>query len=130
MIMKLNFIKASEFAPNIKCSIHRNGKLGFSRSAIEFLKLNSNKSLMFAINEEDDNENLYFIIRDEIVEDAFRVNKAGSYLYLNTKSMFDKYNYDYRTTNIMFDIVKTDEIIEGNEVYKLIRREGKSREKK
>ena len=126
--MELKFINAESFDTNLKCSIHKNGKLGFSSSAINKLKIDNNKSVKFAQNEdEDENGNLYVVIQDSITDDAFKINKAGDYYYMNTKAMFDELSYDYRNKTIIFDIVKTE--IKHNElsVYKLIKREVKSR---
>lgn len=126
--MELKFIKANEFAPNIKCSIHKNGKLGFSSSAISRLGIDTNKRILFATNDDEgDNGSLYAIVVEENNEEAFRVNKAGNYYYLNTKAMFDKLGYSYQTRTIIFDIVASDILHEDKMVYKLIKREGRSK---
>jgi hypothetical protein len=126
--MELKLIKANEFEPNIKCSIHKNGKLGFSSSAITRLGIDTNKRILFAtMDDENGNGSLYAIIVEEKNEEAFRVNKAGNYCYLNTKAMFDKLGYNYQNRRIMFDIVTTDMKHDDKTVYKLIKREGRSK---
>jgi len=126
--MELKFINAESFDTNLKCSIHKNGKLGFSSSAINKLKIDKNKSVKFAQDEDEKaNGNLYIVIQNSITEDAFKINKAGDYYYMNTKAMFDELGYDYRNKTIIFDIVKTEEKHNELPIYKLIKREVKSR---
>jgi len=126
--MDLKFINAESFDTNLKCSIHKNGKLGFSSSAINKLQIDNSKSVKFAQNEDEkENGNLYVVIQDNITDDAFKINKAGDYYYMNTKAMFDELGYDYRNTTIIFDIVKTETKHNELPVYKLIKREVKSR---
>ena len=126
--MELKFINAESFDTNLKCSIHKNGKLGFSSSAINKLKIDKNKSVKFAQDEDEKaNGNLYIVIQNSITEDAFKINKAGDYYYMNTKAMFGELGYDYRNKTIIFDIVKTEEKHNELPIYKLIKREVKSR---
>lgn len=127
--MKLKFIKAQEIDKNVKCAIHKTGKLGFSSTAIEKLNLNINKSVRIAVNEEDETDkNLYLMLNNEMQEDSFKISKAGSYLYLNTKALFDKLNVDYRNRKILYDIVDFE--YDGTKMYKLIKREIKAKETK
>jgi len=126
--MELKFIKANEFVSNIKCSIHKNGKLGFSSNAISRLGIDTNKSIMFATMDDDKgNGDLYAIILEDINEEAFKFNKAGNYYYLNTKAMIDSLQYNYHNKTILFDIIKTDTLHENKIVYKFIKREGRSK---
>ena len=68
----------------------------------------------------EENE-LYLINCPTRDEDAFKVLKAGDYFSVNTKALFDSLGYDYRKSNIMFDMIK--ETVDEMEVYKLIKRE-------
>jgi hypothetical protein len=122
--MNINFIKSSEVDKNVKCSIHKSGKLGFSSAAIEKLKLGSNKSLMIGVNDDDENdEDLYMMVNEGHIENAFKISKAGEYYYANTKGLFDNLGLDYRNKTIIYDIVD----FEYNKMamYKLIKREKK-----
>jgi hypothetical protein len=126
--MKFKFLDAKEFEKNLKCTIQSNGKLNFSASAIKTLGLNNQKSIKFAVNEDAGaNDELYIIIQDHISDDAFKVNKAGNYYYLNAKALFDSLGLDYKAHSVIFDIAKTEEVIGGLPLYKLNRRKGKSR---
>jgi hypothetical protein len=122
MQIDIDFFNASEFDARLKCTIQKTGKLGFNEVAINKLQLSDRKGIKIGRNKENqDEENLYMVIVDEISTDAFKINKAGKYYYVNTKTLFDKLGFDYRNINIMFDIV---EIENGDRVvYKLIKRE-------
>jgi hypothetical protein len=124
--MKLKFIKAQDIDKNVKCAVHKTGKLGFSSSAIDKLNLTTDKGVMIAVNEDDDeDENLYMIINEKWNEDTFKVSKAGEYFYLNTKALFDTIGVDYRNKKIIYDIVDFD--YDGNKMFKLIKREVKKK---
>ncbi len=124
-MLKFHIPKDSQGA--IKCTIHKSGKLGFSKEAINEMKIDSNKSVRIATNESDENDNnLYLVVEEGKKEDAFRIIKAGDYFYLNTKRLFDELEIDYEKNKIIYDVIDTE--IEGMKVYKLKRRE-KSRQK-
>jgi hypothetical protein len=125
--MKLKFIKAHEIDKNVKCAIHKTGKLGFSSAAIKKLEITPDKSIGIAINEEDDtDENLYMAIHSGVNDEHFKISKAGEYYYVNTKALFDKMGIDYRNRKIIYDIVDFE--YEDFTMFKLIRREVKQKE--
>lgn len=129
--MKLKFLDAKQFESNMKCTIQSNGKLNFSASAIHSLALNNQKSIRFALNEEAKaSEDFLMVVLDHISDEAFKVNKAGNYYYLNAKGLFDKFGIDYKGHSVIFDIIKTEENTHGLSIYKLIRRKGKIRKVK
>lgn len=129
--MKFKFLDAKQFASNLRCTIQGNGKLNFSASAISILGLNNKKSVKFAMNEDAKGvEELFIVIQDKITDEAFKVNKAGNYFYLNAKAMFDSLGIDYKSHSVVFDIVKTEEVIESLPLFKLSRRKGKTRKSK
>jgi hypothetical protein len=120
--LKIKILQASNYTKNIKCSIHLSGKLGFSSSAINLLKLDQNKYIAFGVNEEDEKDpNLYMFLYKEEHNEAFKIIKAGNYYYLNTKKMFDEIGLDYKNTNYIFDIIEIE--YEKQKIYKLNRRE-------
>jgi hypothetical protein len=119
--MKITFYNASELK-NIKCAIHKSGKLGFSFSASKQLKIDEAKSVMIGTNSDDkDDQALYMLLSAEPSNSAFKIGKAGSYYYLSTKELFDKLGYDYRHRTIIFDLVEMDEA--GQKMYKMNKRE-------
>lgn len=119
--MKISFYNARELE-GIKCSIHITGKLGFSEGASRRLKLNEGKSIQIGRNEEDEKDtNLYMKINENLIESAYKINKAGSYYYISTKTLFDKLELDYRNKTIIFDLVQLN--TDGESIIKMIKRE-------
>ena len=52
--MNINFIKPKEINTVAKITIHKSGKMGFSRGASELLRLDVNKYAKFGFNEDKD----------------------------------------------------------------------------
>ena len=123
--MKLKFIDPSSLDKNLKATIHRSGKLGFTIEAAKKLKLTETKSASIAINEDDPNDkNIYVVVHETIEGSAFKINKAGDYFYVNTKALFDDMKIDYINHSVVYDI--SSEVIDGHDVYKFKRRMPKS----
>ena len=119
--MKIEFILLPNAGGNAKASVHQSGKMGFSTSAIEYLKISENSYARIGINQEDKaDKNLYIQISSEQTPDSLKINKAGAYYYLNTKQFFDKMGVDYQKSLIIYDIVDME--YEGQKLYKFIRR--------
>ena len=126
--MKLKFIKAEDLDRNAKGTVHTSGKLGFSSDAMSLLGLDEKKFIAFATNEEDKtDENLYAVVYGSAQEGAFKINKAGEYFYVNTKSMFEALGIDYKNVKIIYDIIKTE--YEGEPLFKMLKREIKKKKK-
>jgi hypothetical protein len=105
--LKLKFITPADLCGQLKATVHKTGKLGFTLHTAKKFELNKNKSISIGQNQQDKNDNkLYIIVNDNIKEDAFKVCKAGEYYYLNTKYLFDKLGYNYAGGPIVFDISK------------------------
>lgn len=120
--MKIKYLKPMFAKGKLKCTIHQNGKLGFSRGAIKKMMIDINKHAKIGINEENrDDKNLYMIIQNYEDEETFRINKAGDYYYLNTKYLFDNMKIDYTRKKIIFDVQEIK--INGDTIYKLNKRE-------
>lgn len=127
-MLELSIIDASKFETNAKCTIHKSGKLGFSANAIKLLDISNDKSLLFAKdNNNPEEDRFYMLIGDSTNEQGFKINKAGDYYYANTKLLFDSLDYDYVNTTIIFDITATEHIQDGMKIYKLTKREVKGR---
>lgn len=127
--MKIEFLKANKSQGIAKCTIHNNGKLGFSKAASDLLGLASFRFVKIGINAENrDDKNLFMIATNQEDESTFGVNKAGKYFYLNTKLLFDEMDIEYQKKKIMFDIVELSH--EGQNIFKLIRRDKDRKSKK
>src|SRR5665213_2702772 len=101
--MKLRFYKVDELDKNLKATVHKTGKLGFTQAAAKKLDLAHLVAVDIGRDEDDPADgNLYVVANGEGGE--FKVIKAGQYYYLPTKILFDNLKIDYVTENVVFDI--------------------------
>jgi hypothetical protein len=120
--MKLKFFNPDSLEKNLKATVHKTGKLGFTIDAANKLALAKEKSVGIAINEEDENDkNLYIIVYPNVNPGAFKISRAGGYYSINTKSLFDSLKIDYTKETIIYDI--SEEVIEGQNLFKFQRRD-------
>lgn len=127
--MKIDFWKPTISSGQIKATIHQSGNLGFSSMAVQKLKINENGYVKIGTNSEDARDsNLYMVITNKDDDNALKVNKAGNYYYLNTKSFFNENGIDYIRKKIIYDIVELN--IDSNIIYKFIKRELARKSKK
>lgn len=120
--MKITFIQPKLQLGKVKCTVHLSGKLGFSKAAVKELGISDNSFIKLGINEEDQNDNnLYMLVMGEESADAYKINKAGDYYYVNTQHLLDKRGIDYKNKKVIYDIESFD--YEGVEMYKLTKRE-------
>ena len=126
--MKIKFFNPNDLDRNIKATVHKTGKIGFTVDAAKKLSLSVDCSLSIGINEEDtEDSNLYVILHNTIETGAFKVSKAGGYYYVNTKVLFDNLKIDYVNSTIIYDI--TEEIIEDQQIYKFKKRDKLNKDK-
>jgi hypothetical protein len=120
--MRIKFISPKAGYGKVKCTVHKNGKLGFSQAAIRRLNVTDSKHYKIGVNEEDRyDDSLYLMIAENEDRDTYNVNKAGNYYYLNTRNLFDEFNIDYKTKKIIYDIEEIE--YEGHKIYRLNKRE-------
>eukprot|EP01026_Neomeris_dumetosa_P074084 TRINITY_DN76854_c0_g1_i4.p1 TRINITY_DN76854_c0_g1~~TRINITY_DN76854_c0_g1_i4.p1 ORF type:complete len:128 (+),score=16.57 TRINITY_DN76854_c0_g1_i4:98-481(+) len=94
----------------IKATVHKDGKLGFSSAAANYIGLDKNRHFKVATNGEDPlDENIYLIPSNKEDEQAFKANKAGKYYYLRIKHILDKYKVNYKEERTIYDIVEGKE---------------------
>jgi hypothetical protein len=94
--MKLKFINPDELDNNVKATIHKTGKLGFTAKAAKRFNLKQGMSVSIGINEDNKNDkNLYIVFNKEPKSDSFRISKAGGYFYAQTKGLFQHLCVDY-----------------------------------
>jgi len=114
--MELKFLKPKENASIAKITVHKTGKLGFSRGAAELLNIEDNRFCKFGINEK---EELFIVMCKENDGEAFSIAKAGDYYYVTAKSLLNDLGVDYRTKNtIIFDVFD----IKEDKIFKMIQR--------
>jgi hypothetical protein len=118
---KKPMVKVKLFTPfsEIRCSIQYSGRMGFTWAAIQYLELRKKGSIAIGQNQDDPKDsNLYMYVYDKIVENSFRINSTGDYVYLNAKSFFIYLGYDYINDSIFFNIIPLYDV-EGGKLYKL-----------
>jgi hypothetical protein len=126
--MKIKFFNPNDLDRNIKATVHKTGKIGFTVDAAKKLSLSTDCSLSIGMNEDDaDDSNLYVMLHNTIETGAFKISKAGGYYYVNTKVLFDNLKIDYVNSAIIYDI--TEEIFEGQKVYKFKKRNKLNKDK-
>ncbi|AQW89707.1 hypothetical protein [Elizabethkingia anophelis] len=114
--MELKFIKPKENASIAKITVHKTGKLGFSRGAAELLKITENKFCKFGISEQNE---LFIVMCKENDGETFGIAKAGDYYYVTAKSLLNDLDIDYKTKDtIIFDVID----IKDDKIFKLIQR--------
>ena len=121
--MKLKFINPNDLEKNLKATIHKTGKMGFTTDAATKLGLSVDRSASIAIDEEDfSNNTLYILMHNSKKANTFNISKAGDYYYINTKILFDNLKIDYKNQSVVYDI--TEEQGQNGEkgLYKLQRR--------
>ena len=123
--MALRILSAKDFDTKLKCALHASGKLGFTGATAKALNFSDNSAIKFAVDDEDNT--LYLINTSTDDTDAFKVNRAGTYFYVNAKPLFDSMDMDYVNNSIIFDMTRIKENLE--ETYKLTKRERPRKQK-
>lgn len=120
--MKLKFFNPNSLEKNLKATVHKTGKLGFTVDAAKKMQLSVEKSAGIGVNEDDQTDkNLYVVIYPNKQEGAFNISKAGQYYYINTKALFDSLKIDYVKGYVVYDI--SEELIDDQQIFKFKRRE-------
>jgi hypothetical protein len=127
-INSIEFFESEDGMGPAKATVHKSGKLGFSRAANKLIDFDANK--FFKIGRKkaengDKSDILYLIPVAEKDEFAFTIIKAGGYYSLKTKRLLNQLGIDYRNedSSVIFDI---DEVRDKERTYfKLTARKGK-----
>jgi hypothetical protein len=114
--MKIKFLSPDSLDKNLKATVHKSGKMGFTIEAAKKMGLDINKSLSIGINEDDtEDKNLYVVINSNKRSDSFSLLKTGEYYYVNTKPLFDNLKYDYINKSIVFEL--SEDKIEDTKLF-------------
>ncbi|MDQ2719428.1 MAG: hypothetical protein M3Z26_06645 [Bacteroidota bacterium] len=120
---EINFFDAREYASNLRCTIQKTGKIGFTDYTQKKLSMNDDMSIRIGIDGiKGEYNNLVIQILNEVQPQAFKVNKAGNYFYINPKALLDELGLTYKAKNIMYEMISLNE---DEKTYKLIKKEGK-----
>lgn len=116
--MRLKFINPNDLDNNIKATIHKTGKLGFTHKAASSLGLKKGMSVSIGIDEDDrKSKNLFMVFNEEMKDESFKIVNIGGYFYAHTKALFDFLGVDYSGGNVYYDISPFN-----NNIYLLKRR--------
>ncbi len=124
MIMKLEFLDASNNDSKYRANAHVTGKIGFSTEAIEYMGLANRKYFKIAHTINSKRNKLYLVDTEEEDQSA-RVYKAGKYYYLKLSSLLKKIGLDYKANSISFIIEKGE--YEGKDMFILTEDRNKPR---
>jgi hypothetical protein len=114
--MKIKFFHPGELDKNIRATVHKSGKMGFTIEAAKKMGLSPDKSMSIGMNEENsEDKNLYVLINKSKQKDSFSILKAGDYYYVNTNPLFNSLKLDYTKNSISFDIAEDE--IDGMKVF-------------
>ena len=114
--MKIKFFNPESLDKNLKATIHKSGKMGFTIEASAKMGLSNDTSLSIGMDEDNaEDRNLYAVVNKTKQKDAFAVLKAGDYYYVNTKPLFNNLKFDYLKNSISFEI--TEDEIEGMKMF-------------
>lgn len=123
-------LNAGDYTKKLKATIHRTGKLGFTKETADELKLSENLFVRFA-NDSDDRNIVYLAIIHQEIPGCFKLLKSSDYYSVSTGKMFKELGFDYSRRTVMFDVereISGDEIM-GGECYKLSKRDRKEDKK-
>lgn len=123
--MNLTFLKTTELNVRLKCTIQATGKLGFTETTANALKLGEQERFIRFAQDTDDNNQLYMVFVPTNDNGAFKVRRSGTNYYIPTQALFESMGYNYKDVNYMFDLIRManlDDVAEG-EVYKMNQRE-------
>src|SRR5258708_24012722 len=114
--MKIKFFNPENLDKNLKATVHKSGKMGFTIESARKMDLSAEKSMSIGINEDDEEDkNLYIVVNPSKQKDSFPILKAGNYYYVNTKPLFDSLKFDYLKKNISFEL--SEDKIENMKVF-------------
>ena len=120
--MEITLFNSAAFNSTIRCAIRCNGKLTFSLEAIWKLNLRNKRFIGIGKDEKDTQKNhFYMYVYEKYHENAFVINWSGEYCYLNTKELFDQFDYGYSSKYLYFNIIEAESSNE-DKLYKLIGR--------
>lgn len=115
-----NVINAASYKQRrCKATIQNSGKLGFSNTAAQLLKLST--SSRFLVSDIGNGNYAAVVLPDSLDERGFIVRKASNYYTVDMKPFFDQRGIDYRRkdTTVMYDIVPLPETYHGEQVFKM-----------
>jgi len=119
----ITFFEASEYSSNLRCTVQRSGRIGFTDFTQKKLGINENITVKIGIDGTKDSfQHLIFQFLEGKESGGFKINKAGNYYYFNPKALLDELNIVYTGKNIIYDMAPLNSEMK---IYKLIKKENK-----
>ena len=103
----------------IRATIHRSGKLGFSRDAEKVMGLSPERGVLIFVDDETIGD-LYLQIVEMPNEDAYTLSVGGGYYFARTTDFFDLIGVDYADGQTRYSVRMVE--IDGEKMYRLQRR--------
>jgi hypothetical protein len=122
-MVEIDFFKPKESDRNAKLTVHKTGKLGFSKSASDIMDLANKRYCKIGKDTNGEgNKVLYMVVQTNKDEYSYKVSKAGDYFYLKAKQLLMDLGIDYKDddSTVIYDIVPVN--LEEKEYYKLTKR--------
>ena len=108
---------AKELTQKLKATVQRTGKLGFTAETLVALNIRQGTHIRLAEDTES-KRILWMGVLQEPAENAFPVNKAGDYYYVNTTKLFEKIGIDFKKKNCMYDMERAAEYDEHHQTLR------------
>ena len=115
----LKMLDAERLQQTAKATIQSNGRLSLTVEAGRLMHLSDDKSIVIFAAENGD---LGAIVSHKGDRRAFELKKAGAYFYITFKTYLQEMGIDYKNRRIVYDIIATDEKIDGQVLYRFSRR--------
>ena len=115
----LKMLDAERLQQTAKATIQSNGRLSLTVEAGRLMHLSDDKSIVIFAAENGD---LGAIVSNKGDRRAFQLKKAGAYFYITFKTYLQEMGIDYKNRRIVYDIIATDEKIDGQVLYRFSRR--------
>ena len=115
----LKMLDAERLQQTAKATIQSNGRLSLTVEAGRLMHLSDDKSIVIFAAE---NADLGAIVSHKGDRRAFELKKAGAYFYITFKTYLQEMGIDYKNRRIVYDIIATDEKIDGQVLYRFSRR--------
>ena len=115
----LKMLDAERLQQTAKATIQSNGRLSLTVEAGRLMHLSDDKSIVIFAAENGD---LGAIVSHKGDRRAFELKKVGVYFYITFKTYLQEMGIDYKNRRIVYDIIATDEKIDGQVLYRFSRR--------
>jgi len=122
-MIEIDFFKPKESDRNAKVTVHKTGKLGFSKSASDIMDLANRRYCKIGKDTNGEgNKVLYMVVQTNKDEYSYKISKAGNYFYLKAKQLLIDLGVNYQDDNstVIYDIVPVN--LEEKEYFKLTKR--------